>query len=60
MELNCSPQENRRLTSPRSNDLHARFHVEADQVLDLILRGKKADPEKAMSMDSSIAKSPAR
>lgn len=33
-------------------DLHAQFHEEAGKVLDLALRGKKADAEKAMSMDS--------
>ena len=49
-------------TSPAGKavqDLHAKFHQEAAKVLDLALRGQKADAEKAIELGSEFAKTSA-
>lgn len=37
-------------------DLHAKFHVEASDVLDLALKGKKKEAEERMSATGIFAK----
>jgi hypothetical protein len=40
-------------------ELHAKFHIEAARVLDLALKGKKQEAEKALNLGSDFAKASA-